>query len=46
MKFIHSSDLHIGKIFGYFEPEVASALQDAPQAVVRTLGRRRLSPAQ
>src|SRR5258705_10926241 len=38
MKFIHSSDLQIGKAFGYFEPEVASALQDARQAVVRTLG--------
>src|SRR5258708_12299324 len=38
MKFIHSSDLQIGKVFGYFDPEVASALQDARQAVVRTLG--------
>jgi DNA repair exonuclease SbcCD nuclease subunit len=38
VKFIHSSDLQIGKVFGYFEPEVASALQDARQAVVRTLG--------
>jgi len=38
MKFIHSSDLQIGKAFGYFEPEVANILQDARQAVVRTLG--------
>ena len=38
MKFIHSSDLQIGKAFGYFEPEIANALQDARQAVVRTLG--------
>ncbi|MEH2567715.1 metallophosphoesterase family protein [Bradyrhizobium sp. AZCC 2289] len=38
MKFIHSSDLQIGKAFGYFEPEVASSLQDARQAVVRTIG--------
>ena len=38
MKFIHSSDLQIGKAFGYFDPEVASALQDARQVVVRTLG--------
>jgi DNA repair exonuclease SbcCD nuclease subunit len=38
MKFIHSSDLQIGKAFGYFEPEVAAILQDARQAVVRTLG--------
>jgi DNA repair exonuclease SbcCD nuclease subunit len=38
VKFIHSSDLQIGKAFGYFDPELASALQDARQAVVRTLG--------
>ncbi|MGH6755076.1 MAG: metallophosphoesterase family protein, partial [Bradyrhizobium sp.] len=38
MKFIHSSDLQIGKAFGYFVPEVANILQDARQAVVRTLG--------
>jgi DNA repair exonuclease SbcCD nuclease subunit len=38
MKFIHSSDLQIGKAFGYFEPETAAILQDARQAVVRTLG--------
>jgi DNA repair exonuclease SbcCD nuclease subunit len=38
MKFIHSSDLQIGKAFGYFEPEIANILQDARQAVVRTLG--------
>jgi hypothetical protein len=38
MRFIHSSDLQIGKAFGYFEPETANILQDARQAVVRTLG--------
>src|SRR5258708_21897578 len=38
MKFIHSSDLQIGKAFGYFEPETAAILQDARQAVVRILG--------
>jgi len=38
MKFIHSSDLQIGKAFGYFEPGIANILQDARQAVVRTLG--------
>jgi DNA repair exonuclease SbcCD nuclease subunit len=38
VKFIHSSDLQIGKAFGYFEPEVANILQDARQAIVRTLG--------
>jgi hypothetical protein len=38
MKFIHSSDLQVGKAFGYFHPETASILQDARQAVVRTLG--------
>jgi DNA repair exonuclease SbcCD nuclease subunit len=43
MKFIHSSDLQIGKAFGYFEPETASALQDARQAVVRALGEAAVS---
>lgn len=38
MKFIHSSDLQIGKAFGTFAPETATVLQDARQAVVRTLG--------
>ncbi len=38
MKFIHTSDLQIGKAFGTFEPETAHLLQDARQAVVRTLG--------
>lgn len=38
MRLIHSSDLQIGKVFGYFELEVANLLQDARQAVVRTLG--------
>jgi DNA repair exonuclease SbcCD nuclease subunit len=38
MKFIHSSDLQIGKAFGFFDPEIASILQDARQAVVRKLG--------
>ncbi len=38
MRLVHSSDLQIGKVFGYFEPEVANLLQEARQAVVRTLG--------
>ena len=38
MRLIHSSDLQIGKVFTYFEPEVAVLLQDARQAAVRTLG--------
>lgn len=38
MRFIHSSDLQIGKAFGFFDPETANILQDARQAVVRTLG--------
>jgi DNA repair exonuclease SbcCD nuclease subunit len=38
MRFVHSSDLQIGKAFGYFGPETAAILQDARQAVVRTLG--------
>src|SRR3990167_9185905 len=37
MRFIHTSDLQIGKVFGFFEPETANILQDARQAVVRTL---------
>jgi len=38
MRFVHSSDLQIGKAFGRFEPEAAALLQDARQVVVRTLG--------
>ncbi len=38
MRLIHSSDLQIGKVFMYFEPEVAALLQDARQAAVRKLG--------
>jgi DNA repair exonuclease SbcCD nuclease subunit len=38
MKFIHSSDLQIGKAFGNFPPETATLLQDARQAAVRSLG--------
>ncbi len=38
MRLIHSSDLQIGKVFTYFEPSVAALLQDARQAVIRTLG--------
>lgn len=40
MRFIHSSDLQIGKIFGFLEPEAASILQDARQAAVGSLGDR------
>jgi len=38
MRFIHSSDLQVGKTFGFFDPEVANLLQDARQGVVATLG--------
>lgn len=38
MRLLHSSDLQIGKVFMYFEREVAAVLQDARQAAVRTLG--------
>lgn len=38
MKFIHSSDLQIGKAFGTFSTESATLLQDARQIVLRTLG--------
>ena len=38
MRFVHSSDLQIGKVFGFFESNVAALLQDARQAAVVTLG--------
>lgn len=38
MRLIHSSDLQIGKVFMYFQPEVAALLQDGRQASVRTMG--------
>ena len=38
MRLIHSSDLQIGKVFTYFDREVAAVLQDARQAAIRTLG--------
>lgn len=38
MRFIHSSDLQIGMVFNYFEPDAAAALKAARQAVVRTVG--------
>ena len=40
MRIIHSSDLQIGMVFNYLEPNVAAMLQDARQAVVHTLGER------
>lgn len=38
MKFIHSSDLQIGKAFGTFSTDVATMLQEARQAALRVLG--------
>lgn len=38
MRLIHTSDLQIGKVFGFLDPEIAVLLQDARQAVVGTLG--------
>jgi len=38
MKFIHSSDLQIGKAFGTFSSEVATLLQEARQTALRALG--------
>lgn len=38
VKFIHTSDLQIGKAFGAFAGDTASFLQDARHAVLRTLG--------
>ena len=34
MRFIHSSDLQIGMVFKYFEPDAAAALKAARHAVV------------
>lgn len=38
MKFIHSSDLQIGKAFGTFSAEAATMLQEARQTALRALG--------
>jgi len=38
MRFIHASDLQIGKVFNYFDPGVAALLQDARQGAVGSLG--------
>jgi DNA repair exonuclease SbcCD nuclease subunit len=38
MRLIHASDLQIGMVFRYFEPDVAAVLQDARQAIVKILG--------
>jgi len=38
MRFIHTSDLQIGKAFGYFDPDVTALLQDARHASVGKLG--------
>jgi DNA repair exonuclease SbcCD nuclease subunit len=38
MRFLHTSDLQIGKVFGNFSTEESSALQDARQASIRALG--------
>ena len=38
MRFVHSSDLQIGKVFGYFDPAISAILQDARQSAVRALG--------
>jgi len=38
MRLIHSSDLQIGKVFNYLDPNAAAILQDARQSSVRALG--------
>lgn len=38
MKFIHSSDLQIGKAFGLFTPEIANLLQSQRHEVLNRLG--------
>jgi DNA repair exonuclease SbcCD nuclease subunit len=43
VKFIHSSDLQIGKAFGTFSAEAATLLQEARQTAVRALGNAALA---
>src|SRR3984893_8388611 len=38
MRFVHSSDLQIGKAFAFLEPEVSVLLQNARQEAVKRLG--------
>src|SRR5271169_2414069 len=38
MRFVHSSDLQIGKAFAFLEPEVVALLQNARQEAVNRLG--------
>ena len=38
MKFIHTSDLQIGKVYSFFEKSVEAVLQDARQAAIRRIG--------
>lgn len=38
MRFVHSSDLQIGKAFTFLDPEVAVLLQNARLEVVNRLG--------
>jgi DNA repair exonuclease SbcCD nuclease subunit len=38
MRFVHSSDLQIGKTFGFLEPDIATLLQNERHAVLNRLG--------
>lgn len=38
MKFIHTSDWQIGKVFSFFDKSVEAVLQDARQAAIRRIG--------
>lgn len=38
MKFIHTSDLQIGKVYSFFDKAIESVLQDARQTVIRRIG--------
>jgi DNA repair exonuclease SbcCD nuclease subunit len=39
MRFVHSSDLQIGKTFGFLEPDIATLLQNERHAVLNRLGK-------
>jgi DNA repair exonuclease SbcCD nuclease subunit len=38
MKFIHTSDLQIGKVYSFFDKPVEAVLQDARQTAIRRIG--------
>lgn len=38
MKFIHTSDFQIGKVYSFFEKSIEAVLQDARQSAIRRIG--------